>query len=98
VDADLWPGCTVYYSMYGHVGKMAAAVKAGVDSVDGVEGVLYQVRTSTTFHDLRCFAVVGGVYSAAATQLVLGSPSGLFPVGCRHRCRTAPGACDSISP
>jgi hypothetical protein len=33
----------VYYSMYGHQAKMAAAIKEGVDSVDGVEGVLYQV-------------------------------------------------------
>jgi len=33
----------VYYSMYGHQAKMAAAIKEGVDSCDGVEGVLYQV-------------------------------------------------------
>jgi hypothetical protein len=30
--------------MYGHVEKLARQVKAGVDSVAGVEGVLYQVR------------------------------------------------------
>ena len=29
--------------MYGHVEKLARQVKAGVDSVDGIEGVLYQV-------------------------------------------------------
>jgi NAD(P)H dehydrogenase (quinone) len=29
--------------MYGHVARMAAAVKKGVDSVEGVEGILYQV-------------------------------------------------------
>lgn len=34
---------SVYYSMYGHQAKMAAAIKEGVDSCDGVEGVLYQV-------------------------------------------------------
>ena len=33
----------IYYSMYGHVQKMAEAVKHGVDSVDGVEGTIYQV-------------------------------------------------------
>lgn len=29
--------------MYGHIAAMARAVKKGVDSVDGVEGILYQV-------------------------------------------------------
>lgn len=33
----------VYYSMYGHVQKLAEAAKAGVDSVDGAEGIIYQI-------------------------------------------------------
>ena len=33
----------VYYSMYGHIKKMADSMKKGVDSVPGCEGVLYQV-------------------------------------------------------
>lgn len=33
----------IYYSMYGHVGKLAAAVKAGVEEVPGVEAFLFQV-------------------------------------------------------
>lgn len=33
----------IYYSMYGHIAAMARAVKKGIDSVEGVEGVLYQV-------------------------------------------------------
>lgn len=33
----------IFYSMYGHIYKLAQAIKEGVDSVDGVEGVLYQV-------------------------------------------------------
>lgn len=33
----------VFYSMYGHVYKLAQSVKEGVDSVEGCEGVLYQV-------------------------------------------------------
>lgn len=33
----------VYYSMYGHVAKLAEKVKEGVDSVPGAEGVLFQV-------------------------------------------------------
>lgn len=34
----------IYYSMYGHVAKLAQRQKAGVDSVPGCEGVLYQVK------------------------------------------------------
>lgn len=33
----------VYYSMYGHVAKLAASIKAGVTSVPGVQASLYQV-------------------------------------------------------
>uniref|UniRef100_A0A7S3QL93 NAD(P)H dehydrogenase (quinone) n=1 Tax=Dunaliella tertiolecta TaxID=3047 RepID=A0A7S3QL93_DUNTE len=32
----------VYYSTYGHVRQLAVAMKQGIDSVEGVEGVLYQ--------------------------------------------------------
>jgi len=34
--------------MYGHIAAMACAVKKGVDSVEGVEGVLYQVSPCST--------------------------------------------------
>lgn len=34
----------IFYSMYGHVELLARRVKKGVDSIDGVEGVLYRVR------------------------------------------------------
>lgn len=33
----------VFYSMYGHVELLAKRMKKGVDSVEGVEGVLYRV-------------------------------------------------------
>eukprot|EP00271_Cylindrocystis_brebissonii_P000501 TRINITY_DN1060_c0_g1_i1.p1 TRINITY_DN1060_c0_g1~~TRINITY_DN1060_c0_g1_i1.p1 ORF type:complete len:323 (-),score=79.15 TRINITY_DN1060_c0_g1_i1:1494-2462(-) len=33
----------VFYSMYGHIGKLAVKIKEGVDSVPGAEGVLFQV-------------------------------------------------------
>jgi len=33
----------VFYSTYGHIYKMAKAVKEGVDSVEDCEGILYQV-------------------------------------------------------
>ncbi|CAD7705079.1 unnamed protein product [Ostreobium quekettii] len=34
----------VFYSLYGHVYKMALAQKEGVESVEGCEAVLYQVK------------------------------------------------------
>nr|ABK23047.1 unknown [Picea sitchensis] len=33
----------VYYSMYGHVEKLAEEIKKGADSVEGVEATLWQV-------------------------------------------------------
>ncbi|EEF43300.1 probable NAD(P)H dehydrogenase (quinone) FQR1-like 1 [Ricinus communis] len=33
----------IFYSMYGHVELLARRMKKGVDSIDGVEGVLYRV-------------------------------------------------------
>lgn len=33
----------IYYSLYGHIKRMAEEIKAGVDSVEGVEGIIYQV-------------------------------------------------------
>lgn len=33
----------VFYSMYGHVESLARSLKKGVDSIEGVEGVLYRV-------------------------------------------------------
>lgn len=33
----------IFYSMYGHVETLARRVKLGVDSIDGVEGVLFRV-------------------------------------------------------
>ncbi|RDX99399.1 putative NAD(P)H dehydrogenase (quinone) FQR1-like 2 [Mucuna pruriens] len=33
----------VFYSMYGHVERLARRLKRGVDGVEGVEGVLYRV-------------------------------------------------------
>lgn len=38
----------VYYSMYGHIAAMANAVLKGVNSVDGVDGKLYQVSAVPT--------------------------------------------------
>lgn len=34
----------IFYSMYGHVYELAKQMKEGVDSIDGCEGLLYQVQ------------------------------------------------------
>ncbi|GMF57543.1 unnamed protein product [Phytophthora fragariaefolia] len=39
----------IYYSMYGHVAKLASAIKSGVMAVPGVQASLYQVQE--TLHD-----------------------------------------------
>jgi len=33
----------IYYSTYGHILQMARSIKEGIDAIEGVEGVLYQV-------------------------------------------------------
>ncbi|XP_050935351.1 probable NAD(P)H dehydrogenase (quinone) FQR1-like 2 isoform X4 [Cucumis melo] len=43
----------VYYSMYGHVDLLAKRMKKGVDSVDGVEGVLFKVPETLPLETLE---------------------------------------------
>jgi hypothetical protein len=43
-------------AMYGHVATMAAAVKKGVDSVDGVEGIIFQVRARSIPAQRQCLS------------------------------------------
>lgn len=43
----------VFYSMYGHVDGLARRMKKGVDSVDGVEGVLYRVPETLSLDVLQ---------------------------------------------
>lgn len=43
----------MYYSMYGHVELLAKQMKKGVDSVDGVEGVLYKVPETLSTETLK---------------------------------------------
>lgn len=42
----------IYYSMYGHVEVLAKRIKAGVDSVEGIEGHLYRVEETLPPHVL----------------------------------------------
>lgn len=43
----------VFYSMYGHVELLARRMKKGVDSIDGVEGVLYRVPETLSMEVLE---------------------------------------------
>ncbi|KAL3695220.1 hypothetical protein R1sor_009296 [Riccia sorocarpa] len=43
----------VFYSMYGHVLTLARKIKEGVDSVEGVEGYLFQVPETLTAETLE---------------------------------------------
>ncbi|XP_027360272.1 probable NAD(P)H dehydrogenase (quinone) FQR1-like 2 isoform X2 [Abrus precatorius] len=43
----------VFYSMYGHVEGLARRLKKGVDSVEGVEGVLYRVPETLSIEVLN---------------------------------------------
>jgi NAD(P)H dehydrogenase (quinone) len=55
----------VYHSGYGHTGRQAEAVKAGVDQVEGVEALLMTVEeASTRWDDL-----------AAAEAIIFGAPT-----------------------
>lgn len=42
--------CFRYYSMYGHVEKLAEEIKKGAASVEGVEAKLWQVRKCIQHH------------------------------------------------
>ncbi|XP_065876568.1 probable NAD(P)H dehydrogenase (quinone) FQR1-like 2 [Euphorbia lathyris] len=43
----------VFYSMYGHVEGLARRMKKGVDGVEGVQGILYQVPETLTDEVLK---------------------------------------------
>ena len=51
-----FPSCDRYYSMYGHVEKLAEEIKKGAASVEGVEAKLWQVYC-TCFSLSLCLCV-----------------------------------------
>ena len=60
----------IFYSLYGHVYRMAEAVAQGVREVSGAEATLYQVPELLP-NDSRCALVQGDVRDAAAFRRVL---------------------------
>lgn len=56
----------VYYSMYGHVRTLAKAVKEGIDSVDGCEATMFQVRSHCQACDFVDHVVYFGARDASA--------------------------------
>ena len=74
----------VFYSMYGHVYKLAQSIKKGIDSVDGCEGVLYQVRGRNRHRALERRIHVGCRDTARGSA---GENESACQAGCTdHRC------------
>lgn len=61
----------VYYSMYGHIHKMAQAVAEGVNSVDGAEAVLRRVPETLPLEVLEKMGAVDA--QKAMTDIALGT-------------------------
>ncbi len=79
----------IFYSTYGHVYQMAKAVKEGVDSIEGCEGILYQVSCCMftapgyMIHDGLCTAItVHEVHASQQCKLQLSfyQRPGAFPL------------------
>ncbi|KAH7282625.1 hypothetical protein KP509_35G040600 [Ceratopteris richardii] len=73
----------VYYSMYGHVERLAQEIKKGADSVEGVEATLWQVPETLPEQVLQKMSappksevpVIEPAQLAAADGLVFGFPT-----------------------
>ncbi|KAD3640783.1 hypothetical protein E3N88_30006 [Mikania micrantha] len=68
----------VFYSMYGHVEKLARRVKKGVDGVDGVEAVFWTAITQLAHHGML-FVPIG--YTFGANMFKMDSVRGGTPYG-----------------
>ena len=58
----------VYYSMYGHIHRMAKAVVEGIESVDGAEGVLRRVPETLSEDVLAAMGAKESIASQAAIE------------------------------
>ncbi|KAJ3679467.1 hypothetical protein LUZ60_017478 [Juncus effusus] len=63
----------VYYSMYGHVDKLAQEIQKGASSVEGVEAKLWQVPETLPAEEF--LDATGGLWQQ---QKLVGKPAGLF--------------------
>ncbi|KAM2403226.1 hypothetical protein EV1_030394 [Malus domestica] len=61
----------VYYSMYGHVGRLAEEIKKGASSVEGVEATLWQVYLSIFGAPVHCIPS----FSVSCSPLIFSSLS-----------------------
>ncbi|KAK4836577.1 hypothetical protein QYF36_024927 [Acer negundo] len=64
----------IFYSMYSHVELLARKMKKGVDSIDGVEGVLYRVPETLPMEALEQMRVPlkdGGVPVVSVDELTM---------------------------
>ncbi|KAG6618448.1 NAD(P)H:quinone oxidoreductase, type IV [Phytophthora cinnamomi] len=68
----------VYYSMYGHVAKLASSIKAGVTSVPGVKASVYQVQETLNDDLLKALHAPAKPDLPIATPDVLKNADGIL--------------------
>ncbi|KAF1795119.1 Flavoprotein-like domain [Phytophthora cactorum] len=79
----------IYYSMYGHVAKLASSIKAGVTAVPGVKASVYQIQETLNDDLLKALHAppkpdlpVKGLFDACgglwANGALIGKPCGIF--------------------
>ncbi|KAF1773473.1 Flavoprotein-like domain [Phytophthora cactorum] len=83
----------IYYSMYGHVAKLASSIKAGVTAVPGVKASVYQIQETLNDDLLKALHAPPKPDLPVATPDVLKNADGIllgFPTDsacCRRRSR-----------
>ncbi|KAF4132405.1 NADPH-dependent FMN reductase [Phytophthora infestans] len=68
----------IYYSMYGHVAKLASSIKAGVTSVPGVKASVYQIQETLSDDLLKALHAPPKSDLPVATPDVLKSADGIL--------------------
>lgn len=71
----------IYYSMYGHVAKLANSLKAGVTSVPGVKASVYQVQKTLNDDLLKALHAPPKPDLPIATPDVLKNADGILGTG-----------------
>lgn len=82
----------VFYSMYGHVARLAKKIKAGVDSVDGVEAVLFRVAETLSedvLVNMKAKEKDGEVAEILSAEELVNADGFLFGFPTRYGCMAA---------
>ncbi|KAL8118018.1 putative NAD(P)H dehydrogenase (quinone) FQR1-like 2 [Apium graveolens] len=82
----------VFYSMYGHVEVLAKKIKSGVDSVDGVEAVLFRVPetlSNDVLVKMKAGEKDGDIAEILAAEEMVEADGFLFGFPTRYGCMAA---------